>query len=290
MCNNNTSLIIFLIIKILALLILPIIIIFIKKIDKAIKDLLFVLNIALLVLLISLRIFNNNCVISSTINGIKYNKYKEDAEYVVIKSSTEIGRIKTNDIYKTNNNSNVYYFNNVSFPLSNQSITCSSDTVFMKDYGNEITAVSIMASSILDKNIDPIEILDLAKKNNVIDCNKRINIDKLISIVNNKYKLYSVNIDSNSAHNKIKNGEVILAEVNYVEGMNNISCDKDYVVIYKINNDNKYVILNPSKRDKDYICPDNTDGLLTVIKGNNNTFSEEEFNKICSRYIYMGRN
>ena len=290
MCNNNTSLIIFLIIKILALLILPIIIIFIKKIDKAIKDLLFVLNIALLVLLISLRIFNNNCVISSTINGIKYNKYKEDAEYVVIKSSTEIGRIKTNDIYKTNNNSNVYYFNNVDFPLSNQSITCSSDTVYMKDYGNEITAVSIMASSILDKNIDPIEILDLAKKNNVIDCNKRINIDKLISIVNNKYKLYSVNIDSNSAYNKIKNGEVILAEVNYVEGMNNISCDRDYVIVYKINNDNKYVILNPSQRDKDYICPDNTDGLLTVIKGNNNTFSEEEFNKICSRYIYMGRN
>ena len=290
MCDSNTSLIIFLTIKIIALLILPIIIIFVKKIDKLIKNFLFIINIALLVLLICLRIFNNDCVVYSTINGIKINSYKNTSNYVTEKTSNNIEKIDAIEKYKTNNNSNVYYFNNVSFPLSNQSITCSSDTVFMKDYGNEITAVSIMVSSILDKNIDPIEILDLAKKNNVIDCNKRINIDKLISIVNNKYKLYSVNIDSNSAHNKIKNGEVILAEVNYVEGMNNISCDRDYVIVYKINNDNKYVILNPSQRDKDYICPDNTDGLLTVIKGNNNTFSEEEFNKICSRYIYMGRN
>lgn len=291
MCEKSASLIFFLIIKILIFLVIPVILlVFHNKIERKYKIVLLFLEYVFLIIFIILRLIKSNCILYSNFQDISISISSKNAELIVDTKQSNLEKIDAIEKYKTSNNSNVYYFNNISFPLSNQSITCSSDTVFMKDYGNEITAVSIMASSILDKNIDPIEILDLAKKNNVIDCNKRINIDKLISIVNNKYKLYSVNIDSNSAYNKIKNGEVILAEVKYTSGANNISCSKDYVIVYKINNDNKYVILNPSQRDKDYICPDNTDGLLTVIKGNNNTFSEEEFNKICSRYIYMGRN
>lgn len=290
MCENSSSLVFFLILKLLGILIIPIVLLFYKKMDKKYSIALFSLDVIILSMMIILRLFNNNCAVYSNIKTLKIINAKNKAELLIKTKDKGISNIITNDIYKTSDNSNVYYFNNVDFPLSNQSISCATDTVYMKDYGNEITAISIMVSSVLDKNIDPIEILDLAKKNNIIDCKNRIDIDGLMSVVNNTYNLYSTNIDSTSAYNKIKNGEVILAEVNYKEDMENITCDKDYVVIYKINNDNKYVLLNPSKRDNDYICPDNTKGFLSVIKSKDTSYSVDDINKICSRYIYMGRN
>ena len=291
MCEKSASLIFFLIIKILIFLVIPVILlVFHNKIERKYKIVLLFLEYVFLIIFIILRLIKSNCILYSNFQDISISISSKNAELIVDTKQSDLEKLDPIEKYKTNNNSNVYYFNNVSFPLSNQSITCSSDTVFMKDYGNEITAVSIMVSSILDENIDPIEILDLAKKNNIIDCKNRINIDKLLSVVNNKYKLYSVNVDSYSANNKVRGGEVILAEVNYVEGMDNIACDRDYVVIYKINNDNKYVILNPSQRNKDYICPDNTKGLLSVISSKNTSFDINDFEKICSRYIYIGRN
>lgn len=292
MCNRTIVLEFLFLVKFLIPILFIILLIFQNKINRGLIKYLNILYFFLIIIIILFFIFNQSCITDSTITEIK-NKIKSNQ--ISKKSITEdsdqlLEKIDAIEKYKTSNNSNVYYFNNISFPLSNQSMSCATDTVYMKDYGNEITAVSIMVSSILDENIDPIEILDLAKANNIIDCNNRINIDKLLSVVNNKYKLYSVNVDSYSANNKVKGGEVILAEVNYVEGMDNIACDRDYVVIYKINNDNKYVILNPSKRDNDYICPDNTKGFLSVIKSKDTSYSVDDINKICSRYIYMGRN
>lgn len=292
MCENNTVLILFLILKIVLFIGLPLLILLTRKISFQKSRIIFIVDAILIVLFIALRISNNDCICNSTINGIRINTHKYSSEYVEENNDpNEVNRIVTNKIYQTNNNRSVFYFNNNQLPLSNKKITCDNKEVYMKNYGSGITATSIAVSSLLGQNIDPIEILDLSKERGIIDCDEGIDLNDILFVSSIKYDFESYAINSNEVPYEVLSGNVLLAEVNYVPGAKNITCDTGYIIIYNVDNEGNYYILNPNESSKEYICPDSSKGYLTVINANlsSELWTFNELNTIVTRYIKFER-
>ena len=285
MYSNTLLLILLFIIKIMIVLFVPVLLIIKRNSkDKRIRMISYI-EIILLILFIVLSIFVpffQNVSIkgikdSITINSDTYVYYSEDLD--IINATT----------FKTNNFKDVYYYNNYKKPLSDKAIICDDKTFYMKNIGNLITSFSIMLSTELERSINPTEILDLANDNGIIDCETGVNKEKLIDLISLTYGVNIKYINPNQIKEYIINDKIIMEEIDYREGnIINLTCNKSYIIIYK-NDGNKYRILDPNDHDDDYICPDNTIGSLSQIKGDNNSkeFDISELLSIGKNYIVV---
>ena len=297
MCDKSSLLFIFIIIKIIIILI-PIFFIINKRVGlkTQIDKPLFIVEIILLFLLIGLRI-TNNCLVNNSTLSIFYRniKYNDNTE-IILNSGNDANIVKeiiTDDIYKTRTSGNVYYFNNNTKPLSDKRITCEGRKMYMKNYGNSLTAASIIISSTLNNNIDPIALLNLSVKNNVIDCDNGITIENILNLLQNNYNVHYTEINNNMLEISVSNGIPVLAEIKYnSNSTKNLTCSKSYIVIYNIDNNGKYKILNPNENNSVKICPENTEGELSLIDSNSNnkSWSSEELTSIINRLWVVERN
>ena len=78
----------------------------------------------------------------------------------------------------------------------------------------------MVISNLLDKNVDPIEIVNLAIKNNIVDQDSGIDMDRILDISKNQYNFHYYTIGSNEMNSYIKNGNVVLAKVKFNENSN----------------------------------------------------------------------
>ena len=291
--NNYVFLIVVFIFKIIILLALPIYILFFYKKEK---NRLIIIEIVLLSILIILRIFNNTVIVNSSFGRLKElyreNIYTNDNSSI-IENEEDFDVYITDQIYKTKNGSNVYYFNNNSYPLNNKRFYYNGTAGYLKHYGTGITALSMTISSLLDSNIDPIELLNLSIKNNIIDKASGIDMNKILELAKQQYNFHYFTVGINEMDSYVKAGKVVLAKVKYNENSSkNLFCTAGYIVIYNVDNNNSYYILNPNTNGSDILCPDNTAGALTVIKDevSNSPWTMDELNMIVDKYYYLERN
>lgn len=291
---NSFALLVFIfILKIIILVVLPIFILFFYKGNN--KKLI-IIDCSLVFILIVLRLFGFSIVTDSSIGRLKeiYREkiYKnENSSIIDLDSNFDV--YLTDKFYKTKTGSSVYYFNNNTYPLNNYKFSCSGDLKYLKNYGTGVTALSMVVSTVINKNVDPIELIKLAKKNDIINCNSGINMDSLLRVVDNTYNLHHYSINSTEMDNYVKNGGVVLAKVKYNSSVDrNMFCNHGYVVIYSVDNNNSYFILNPNINGNDIICPDNTDGAFSLLKDNDNDdpWSIGELNLLVESYYYLERN
>ena len=293
MCERTSILILIFILKVIFLILSPISFLYlINWFNNKYINILYKTKIIFLILLITLRIFNNPCVINSNISGIDHNMSKKsDIILYETNSANTVERIVTNKIYTKSNKQKIYYFNINKLPLSNKKIYCDNDYAYMKNYGSNITALSIIVSSLYNENIDPIKLLDLSVENNIFDCETGVNTDELINLVNNNYSLSKREINYTELKDYIRNGGIVLAEINAGDIDKSISCSASYIVIYDVDKQGNFSILNPNDKDYKYICPENSEGYGKVIDSNTNDklYSLDDIKNISSRYIILER-
>ena len=293
MCKSTGVLVFIFLLKILAMIIIPIAIYILNnRIDKKRINLLFFISIFMICIFILLRIFNNDCVINSNLKGININNNKKTKNVLYSKNdANRVEKIITNNIYKNNLNDDVYYFNHDELPLSDKKISCEGRDVYMKNYGNNITVISMALSTLYQKNIDPIEILNLALDNNILDCEIGFNTDELLELISNHYNLNVLPIYKEQINDYIQNGGIVISNIGVSEYSKNMSCGDSYILIYKVNKDGKFSILNPNDKDYDYICPDNSLNYGQVIKANqnNDTYTLAELANTTNRFIVLER-
>lgn len=293
MCERTSILILIFILKVIFLILSPLSFFYlINRFNNKYINILYKTNVIFLILLITLRIFNNPCVINSNISGIDHNMSKKSDNIIYeTNSANTVERIVTNKIYTKSNKQKIYYFNINKLPLSNKKIYCDNDYAYMKNYGSNITALSIIVSSLYNENIDPIKLLDLSVENNIFDCETGVNTDELINLVNNNYSLSKREINYTELKDYIRNGGIVLAEINAGDIDKSISCSASYIVIYDVDKQGNFSILNPNDKDYKYICPENSEGYGKVIDSNTNDklYSLDDIKNISSRYIILER-
>lgn len=291
MCNNNGVLFLLLLVKIIIIIVIPIYCFYrLRFLKKSINNTMFLVEVILLIVLIILRLFGNNCINNSTIMFLKRNNAKINyKEKYFNDNPNTVKKIVTNEIYTSKIGKNVYYFNNERLPLSDIEVKCKKTTGYMKNYGNNLTAIATLLSTKMERNIDPLEVLKYAKDNDLVRCDIGIKTYSLLSVIAKDYRLRVSTISSGEIKNQINNGNVVLAEVTNRAGIRNITCDKSYIVIYNITNDNKYMFLNPSDKSYDYICPSNSAGYGTVVEANTNDYfiSQAELESIGIDFIVL---
>lgn len=293
MCTRTIILVLILIVKIFVFFFIPLNLYMIYKKDKNYNNnIIYFAELFIIIIFILLNIFNNSCVRNSTISKIYVNAYRNSSNVILESNDPNVvEKIVTNKIYKTNNNRNVYYFNHNNVPFSNKKVVCEDNSLYMKHYGNNITAISTLVSYVMNKNIDPIEIMNLAINKEIVDCDKGISTYELLKVVAEKYNLNIVYVDQRNLYNLIQEGNVILAKSDYNSNIkNNISCDISYINIYKVKNNN-YYILNPNDKDYDYICPEDSSGYGSIIlsKQNERKWSAEDLFNTTYEYITLER-
>ena len=277
MCERPVTLFLMFLLKIIVFILVPLLLfIFKDRINNKYLNIVFRINIVLIVLFIILRLFNNSCIINSNFNYLKNmtNSNKEkNSKISDSNNANKVEKIVTNKIYKTKDNKNVYYFNNNQLPLSEKKIKCKNKNIYMKNYGNTITAVSILVSTAKQRNIDPIEIMNLAVDNNIFNCEEGVSTRELLLLVSEKYNLEVKIIDNYYLQNYVSNGGIVLSEVTNVRGKKNITCDQTSIIVYNVNKENELIILNPNDKRYDYICPEGSRGYGSIIKANTNNSS-----------------
>lgn len=290
MCSNSRFLILIFVIKILILFIVPVFIFYMYN-RMEINKKIIIGEIALLILFVILKLFGNSCIMNSNISYIKNSLKDINYNDSMYNDSDSVQKIVTNKIYKNSVSKDVYYFNNNELPLSDKKIKCTDKEVYFKHYGNNITGISMLLSSTLGRNIDPIEILDIAKKNNLVDCDEGIDTNKLLDVIANDYHLKKRILLIGEVPSYVQTGGIVLAKVGNSYKGNNITCGISYIIIYNIDKENKFMILNPNDLKYDYICPSNTLGYGTVIKANtnDNSYSFDEIKDIGVEFITLER-
>ena len=291
MCEKQITLFIFLIIKIFVIIIVPLVILLFKdKVDKKYVNRAYIISVALILLFIVLRITNNVCVTNSNVQGLIINNYKNTKG--ILKEPIDFSNIKFVEPTETidvGTNEIIYYYNNNKSPLSKKIISCGNKEVYMKNVGNNITAVSMLLSAKLKQKIDPISILDLCLENEIFDCDKGVDTNELLNLISRKYNVSVRSIDNQEATVRINTGDIVMAETRFNMYSNNVDCGISNIILYKINNEGKFNILNPNDRDYDYICPENTTGYGAVIKAKTNSLDwhSSDISSIVSRYIVI---
>ena len=272
MCNNNDILFLLLLVKIILIIAIPIYYIYrLIVLKKSINKYLFLSEVILLIVLIIFQFIGNSCFTNSTIAFLKRNNTKINFnEKYFNDNSNTVKKIITNEFYYAKSGKKVYYFNNVELPLSDVEVKCKKTVGYMKNYGNNITAISILLSTKFERNIDPIEVLNLANKKSLVRCDIGIKTYPLLSVLSKEYNLNVKTISFDQVNQYINNGEIVLAKVTNKPTVKNVTCEDSYIIIYNVSNDNNYLFLNPSDRKYDYICPSNSKGYGTVIEANRN--------------------
>ncbi|MBO5182776.1 MAG: hypothetical protein J6B64_00015 [Bacilli bacterium] len=293
MCDNIIVLWLFIILKVIAIVILPIIIITKRK--KRFTDILVIIDIVILLFFLICNLFTiNSCVYNSNIDGIKRVKNKNAITlYNEIHPEGELGYssdgIDPDKNYKTIKNNDFYYFNQNKPYMNNAYYTCNNKNIYMDSFGSSITSISMAISTLYDKSINPVEIFDIYKKDNLDICNAKFDVESIFNSITKRYGALTLSqIDSTSIYNEISNGGLVIAEVSANEN-SKLTCDSNYVVIYNISLDGGYMLAIPNQTNYDYACSYTSRAYGNVIKSDNmqKSWSLNEINNEATKYYLI---
>lgn len=286
MCESSSILVFMLILKIVIIFIVPIIL-YIFRDRLYTKYFLYAELLIVFILIINEITLANNCFYNSTIGSIiRYSNKDDIIETNFIYDKDEEVISVTPDTYENNIKDNIYYFSNNTYPLKNVKNYCNNE--YLYNYGDAITSYSMLVSSISKQIHDPIKIINHMQEQYINDCSYMTNIDSIIeeySIVTGYVK---VELDSLGFVNTINNDGVVLVEVKPL-GENDFSCTNSYILVYQVNGEGLYSVLNPNDKTNDYICNSNTLGYGGIIKANQNNklYSFDDINSRAIRYITL---
>lgn len=284
MCDRSFVLVIFLILKIIILLVLPIVVYILYKRENKLFDTVGIINIAFILFLIIMRLFGNDCITNSNISYLKSSD--KELEYIEENPNAlnEYESVYSTEQYLNKASKEVYQYGISDDPIKNIKISCDK-TSYMKNYGDSIAAITSLVSNYAEDEINLIEILDELEESNLIDCNNGFDFD---AVLNKIADMYSLKVSQISSW-QINDYENVLVEtINKPEETNNFGCEKDYIVIYNINED-ELSILNPNDKTYSYFCPSNTIGYGSIIEENQNEriFTLDEINSKALRYFVV---
>lgn len=287
MCENNLVLTILLIIKISIIIILIIGIVSClrtKEITSLFKKTV-IIDLFFLLLLLIVFFINKDCIINSSFNKIN-NKYKQYTKS--IDSDMDASLVKNAEKYKISGNKKLFFYNNNTMPLSNVPINCSNK-IYYKNYGESVSFISSMLSTLFQKDISPVEIMDLAIDNNIFDCDTTIDFESLLSLVQLKYNVTAKKINIDELDSILKNKQIILSKIEYNENSNkNLTCNNGFIILYNSTESNYNYITNSTNKLTDYICPENTLGSFDIIKKDfSKTILKSDFKLINSELIIL---
>ena len=129
--------------------------------------------------------------------------------------------------------------------------------------------------------------------NDIVNCEMGISIENVLNLIQNNYNVHYTEIDNSIIEKSVDNGIPVLTEIIYnSNSKRNLTCSKGYIVIYNRDNNGYYKILNPNEKGLTKICPEQTEGALTVIEPGSNDYSwtYEELMEISSRFWVVERN
>ena len=240
-----------------------------------------------------LRLLNNKCIINSNSNYIKHSKEDVSIYKKIIGTDPGIvSNIISNHVYYSLDKKSIYYYNINELPLSNKKYYCDNKEIYLKNYGNDVVSVSMLLSAYLNKNVDPIETFNFALDNNLVSCENGVDIYRLLDNLLVQYDYHVVRIPKENVSSYVRNGGVVLSIVNHKDFAYNFSCNKSSIIIYSIDKNNNYRILDSNDRNYEYICPDNTDGYGDVLQANsrNNSWTSDVINTLSDEFISLERN
>lgn len=282
MCDRSFMLVIFLILKITILVITPILLFYLYKKESRLYTLVGVLDLFFILLFIILRLSGNTCIVNSTFSKIKNN----DTNTINENNDSVYESIYSIDQYTGINNNSAYFYSIDSDPLRYVKLSCDKNS-YMKNYGSSITAITSLISNYYNVEINEIDLINYLEDNNLIDCEKGIDFLTAFKALQDRYYFDIVEINSSLIDNYVLNGKSILVETqNKYNEDKNFGCEKDYLIIYSINNDGEYSIINSNDKNYDYFCPSNTIGYGSIIEGNqnDNIYSFNELNSKALKY------
>ena len=235
----------------------------------------------------------NSCVYNSNIDGFKrVKKYNEITLYNEIHPNTDYGNnsdgIEPEKKYITSTGKNLYYFNQNKAYMKTAYYTCNNQKIYMNSFGSSITAISTTISTLYDNNINPVQVFNLYKNDNLDLCNTKFDIGSVFSSVMKRYGALSLtNIDSSKIKDELKNGGIVIAEVSANEN-SKLTCDHDYIIVYNSTNDGKVMIVSPSSLDNPYVCSYSSRAYgNTIDYSKNSTISLDDLNKEAVNYYLI---
>ena len=290
MCDNVITLYFFMFFKIVILIILPIIIIIKRKKDYF--KILIIVNIVLLLILLICNVFTiNKCIYNSTLSGVQRTKNKNKIDnYLSIHPANNVYTYKmnTNKNYKTISGKNLYYYNLNNNSASNSYYECNGNKIYLNTVGSGIGAFSTAISTLYNNEVDPIKVFEIYKSNNKDICNKEITVESIYDSVMKVYGGIKIQkINSYEVESALKNDALVIAHISANKN-SRLTCDNNYIVIYNIGLDGKYMIADPLLRSKSYVCPYSSRAYGNVISSENmnNSWSLNDINTETVSY-YM---
>ena len=288
MCDRTYMLIIFLILKIIILVATPITLYFLYKRESKVYNLVGGLDCFFILLFIILKLVGFDCVSNSTFSNII--KIAKENSMIEEQRNTYYDSIYSNNIYIDKDNKNAYSYNININPLNDATISCNKPS-YMNNYGDSLSAIMTLISNYYGIDNNEINALDYLIDNNYIDCNKGFDFDTIFKTLGNKYYYNIYEISSYDVLNYVFNGNSVLVETRYNDNGDNFGCEKDYIVIYNVKEDDgfKFNIINPNDKDYSYFCPSNTIGYGDIIKDNQNSksYTLEEIDNKALRYFVI---
>ena len=251
MCEAIPFLVFLIIIKIFIYLILPIFILINKRNFRYLTY----INIFLVILFFLLRIFNNNCVLNSSISRINEistkNNFKDSYDYSLDNFSDDI---LTSNTFKTYANKNIKYYNLNDEFNNNKTFLCKNEKKYNKFYLENVYNIAPVLSYSLNTNITPTEILNYSLEKNIVDCDKGIDTIILLDSLKEKYQFEYKLISIVDLENYILNDYVVLFESKGSTDISTpLSCNIGYSVIYNVS-DGDFILSSSNDKDYNYIC------------------------------------
>lgn len=293
-CDNSTVLIIFLIFKIFVFIIMPLIII--KNRNKEYNKYIIYTDIILIITILLCNLFSvNSCLYNSNSEGLKKAKIKKNIlNFNEIHYSEDnyenLDEIKANTTFKTYKGKDFYYYNQNDLLIKYNKLPCSEvNDLYMNKYGSELTSTAMALSTIMQRDISPIDLFELYYEYDSSDCTMGIDISELFSLVAQRYAGLNISeITYDQVINSIKNEGIVIVELD-PKTESNLTCGNNHIVIYNITLEGGLIIADPNDTDYDFVCPSSSKAYGSTIKANRTSkeWSMEEINKDAVHYYLI---
>ncbi len=293
-CDKSTVLIIFLIFKIFVFIIIPLIII--KNRNKTYNKYIIYTDIILIITILLCNMFSvNSCIYNSNIEGLKKSKIKKNIiNYSDLHYSEDtyenLEEIKANTTFKTYRGKDFYYYNQNNLLVKYNKLPCTEiNDLYMNKYGSELTSVAMALSTIMQRDISPIDLFELYYEDASSSCNFGVDIAELFSLVVKRYAGLNISeISYDEVINSIKNEGIVIAELD-PKAESNLTCGNNHIVIYNITLEGGLIIADPNDTEYDFVCPYSSAAYGSTIKANRTSkeWSMEELNKDAIHYYLI---
>jgi hypothetical protein len=293
-CDSRIVLTIFIIFKIFVFIIIPILII--KNKNREETKYIIYTDIILIVTILLCNMFTvNKCIYNSNFDGLKKSKIKSSIlDYSSLHYSSEnyedLEDITANTTYKTYKGKDFYYYNQNDLLIKYNKLPCTEiSEMYMNKYGSEITSVSMALSTILQRDISPVDLFELYTEYDSSECSLGIDIGELFSLVAQRYAGLNISeISSSEVIPSIKNEGIVIVELNPT-GESNLSCGNNYIVVYNTTLEGNLIIADPSDSDYDFVCSSSSNAYGSTLKANRTSkeWDFDEINKDASHYYLI---